>query len=317
MKYLSFMGLIFSIGYNYYVPFNERKIYTICFTALYCGLLFQSYSITKNWKVLLLPFVCSCFVVITSLLPVITQNENFFEEFIELFSFPIIFMFALFLYSFYQEKITIKLSEGITLIQSLSLIYFVADFYLQNSENIFTKIALFITIILSSFSIFHALTYFKLSNTVRLTLSIWSTVIALIFSLINIYYVLHNNDIQNSSNFSLISQSLNIALQYFLLGISVVFFAQNFGLLVQFMPKKNPTELDILENLLESKIIHIERFSDNQENISNSIFCIMYVIIMFGLNLKLNYLPSLTMIWLVIYTVPLILNSIRHIKNYR
>ena len=217
----------------------------------------------------------------------------------------------LFTAAFNKEKTTAKVTEGITLIQSLSLIYLIIDYNLKDSENWFLKIILVIAILFSLFSIFHSLTYLKLSKTVRLTLSVWSTIIMFAFAIINIYNVYQNEEIENSKY---ISQGLYIVLQYFLLGVSAIYIAQNYMLLVGFLPSRNG---NYKNELTENKKDHLERFSENQVNIKDSIFCILYAIIIYGLNFKYNFLPSLTMIWLVFFTFPLILNTIENKKNYR
>ena len=131
------------------------------------------------------------------------------------------------------------------------------------------------------------------------------------FAIINIYNVYQNEEIENSKY---ISQGLYIVLQYFLLGVSAIYIAQNYMLLVGFLPSRNG---NYKNELTENKKDHLERFSENQVNIKDSIFCILYAIIIYGLNFKYNFLPSLTMIWLVFFTFPLILNTIENKKNYR
>ena len=316
MIILSIIALIFTIYFNYYVSFNERKIYTISLTALFCGLTIETYKITKNWKIVRFPLIGSYLIILFTILPF--RSVVIFEDLIKVFSYVLIFIFALFISFDNNEKTTSNLTEGVTLIQSLSLIYWITDFYLLNSENIFAKIILIIALIITSsftiFSIYHALTYTKLSNTIRLTLSIWSTLIMITFSIINILSILQNDDINNSNY---ISQVLNIVLQYFLLGISVFYIVQNHNLIVNFLPGKHDKLIKAIspELLIDNKTNHLERYAENQVKIEDSMFCILYAIILYGLNLILNFLPSLTLIWLVIFTFPVILNITKKISK--
>ena len=311
MIILSILALIFTIYIGYRISSTDRKLFSISLIALFSGLIFESYRISKNWKIVIFTFVGSYILSLTSFLPGKREKEYIFENHIEFFPYAIIFLFALFTAAFNKEKTTAKVTEGITLIQSLSLIYLIIDYNLKDSENWFLKIILVIAILFSLFSIFHSLTYLKLSKTVRLTLSVWSTIIMFAFAIINIYNVYQNEEIENSKY---ISQGLYIVLQYFLLGVSAIYIAQNYMLLVGFLPSRNG---NYKNELTENKKDHLERFSENQVNIKDSIFCILYAIIIYGLNFKYNFLPSLTMIWLVFFTFPLILNTIENKKNYR
>jgi hypothetical protein len=197
--------------------------------------------------------------------------------------------------------VTIKLTEGITLLLSLSLVYWAVDYGFTNYNNWFAVTLLTIAFIFSAFSILNALTNIQLTRNIRLTLSIWSTVIMFAFAIDNIIRVFSNQDIESSQY---LSQGLYIALQYFLLGVSAVFIMQNFLLLTEFLPSKGGNyKADLKENIKT----HIDRFSDNQVSIRLSLFCILYAVTIFGLNYEYHVLPRHTMIWLVFLTFPLIL----------
>jgi len=133
------------------------------------------------------------------------------------------------------------------------------------------------------------------------------------FAIDNIIRVFSNPNIENSKY---LSDGLYIGLQYFLLGVSAVYIMQNYMLLVVFLPNKNG---NYRHDLSEAKKDHIDRYSDQQVYIGQSIFCILFVGTVYWLNYKYQVLPRHTMIWLVFLTFPLILQLTALIngrKNY-
>src|SRR5690606_17430287 len=141
-----------------------------------------------------------------------------------------------------------------------------------------------IGLFLSIFSIINALTHIQLSRTSRLTLSIWSTVIMFAFAIDNIIRVFSNPDIESSY----LSHGLYIGLQYFLLGVSAVYIMQNFMLLAAFLPSNDG---NYNRDLKENKKDHIDRYSDEQVDIGQSLLCILVTGTVYWLNHKFRILP--------------------------
>src|SRR5690606_18166009 len=104
----------------------------------------------------------------------------------------------------------------ITLLLSLSLVYWTIDCGFTNYHNWFAYTLLTIAFLLTVFSIVNALTNLHLSKTTRFTLSIWSTVIMFAFAVDNIFRVFGNPDIESTY----LSDGLYIGVQFFLLGVS-------------------------------------------------------------------------------------------------
>src|SRR5690606_12035395 len=129
----------------------------------------------------------------------------------------------------------------------------------------------------------------------------------------NIIRVFSNPGIESSY----FSDGLFIGLQYFLLGVSAVYIMQNYMLLAAFLPSKNG---NYRNDLKENKKDHIDRYSDEQVNIRQSLFCIIFTGTVYWLNHKYQVLPRHTMIWLVLLTFPFILyltTLLNGQKNYR
>lgn len=308
------IGLVLTIYIGYRASISDRKIFSIGLIALFAGLLFESFRVSDSWKKVIGIFIGSYLFSLISFLPGKREHHYNFENHITMWPFVFIFIFALLFGIFHKDRVTAKLTEGITLLLSISLIYWAADYGFINYHNWFSITLLTIGIIFSIFSIINALTHIHLSRTNRLTLSIWSAVIMFAFALDNIIRVFSNPEIESSKY---LSDGLFIGLQYFLLGVSAVYIMQNYMLLAAFLPSKNG---NYKKDLKENKTDHINRYSEEQANIKHSLFCIIFTGTVYWLNHKYQILPRHTMIWLVFLTFPLFLRLITLInsqKNYR
>jgi hypothetical protein len=300
---LSIFGLALTIYIGYRTSLSNRKLFSVSLLALFAGLLYESFRVSDKWKTVVGIFIGAYFFSMFNFLPGKREVYYNFENHIESWPYYFIFLFTLIFAIFNKDKVTIKLTEGITLLLSLSFIYWTVDYGFTNYHNWFAITLLTIAFIFTAFSILNALTDIKLTKNIRLTLSIWSTVIMFAFAIDNIIRVFSNQDIENSQY---LSQGLYIALQYFLLGVSAVFIMQNFILLTEFLPGRDGNyKADLKENIKT----HIDRFSDKQVSIRLSLFCILYAAAIYGLNYEYHVLPRHTMVWLVFLTFPLILQA--------
>lgn len=290
---------------------RDEKLFSVSLLALSAGLLFESFRITDNWRNVIYIFIGTYFFSIFSLLVGIIGSDYNFQFYIEFWPYYFMFIFSMTTAIFNKDKVTAKLTEGITLLQSLSIIYWTIDYGFLNVDNWFAKSLLIIVLIFSFFSLVQSLSHIALSRTVRLTLSIWSSIIMLAFALDNIYGVYQNEAIETTE---FLSQGLYIGLQYFLLGISVIYVTQNYMLLVGFLPNKNG---DYKNNLKVTKEEHIERYSDKQVLIGHSMVCISYTVTIYVLNYRYQILPRHTMIWLVFLTFPFVLQLVDKLKMER
>lgn len=306
------IGLLFTIYLAYRASIYDKKLFSGSIIALFAGLLFESFRVSKSWKTIIFVFIAAYFFSLFSFLPGKHVDSYSFDCNLEVWPYSFIVFFAIFFAISHEDEMKVKLDEGITLLLSISLIYWIID-YSFNYQNWFTIIFLTLVIIFTAFSIINALTKIELTRSVRLILSIWSTLIMFALAIDNIIKVFSNQDIESAI---FLSQGLNIGLQYFFLGISAAYIIQNYLLLAAFLPNKSG---DYIYDLKENMKVHIARYSNKQVFIGNSWFCILYAGIIFWLNYKYQVLPRNTMIWFVLLTFPLILRLIDLIngrKNY-
>ena len=308
------IGLLLTLYIGYRASISDRKLFSVSLLALFAGLLFESIRVSGSWKTVVGIFAGTYLFSLTTFLPGKREQVYNFENHIEMWSYLFLFIFAIFFGIAYKDRVTAKLTEGVTLLLSLSLVYWTVDYGFTNYHNWFAYTLLTISFSMTVFSIINALTNLHLSRTTRLTLSVWSTVIMFAFAVDNIFRVFDNPDIESTY----LSYGLYIGLQFFLLGVSAVYIMQNYMLLVAFLPSKNG---NYRRDLKENKEDHIERFSEEQVLTGHSILCILYAVTFYGLNYKYQILPRHTIIWLVFLTFPLFLRLIDLIvygrKNYR
>ncbi|MDP4202816.1 MAG: hypothetical protein Q8861_08985 [Bacteroidota bacterium] len=299
------IGFLLTGYIGYRASLTDRKLFSLSLLALFAGLLFESFRISDNWKTVIGIFCGAYLLSLFCFLPGKHEFDYNFENHIEIWPYSFIFLFALIFAIIHKDRVTAKLTEGTTLLLSISLIYWAFDYGLMNYHNWFSISLMTLGFLLATFSIINALTHIRLSRTNRLVLSVWSTVIMFAFAIDNIIRVFCNPSIESSPY---LSESLYIGTQYFLLGVSAVYIMQNYMLLVAFLPSRNSNYKD---DLRENKEDHINRYSDKQINIGQSIFCIIFTVTVYWLNYKFQFLPRHTMIWLVFLTFPMILYVIR------
>jgi hypothetical protein len=308
------IGLLLTLYIGYRASISDRKLFSVSLLALFAGLLFESIRVSGSWKNVAGIFAGTYLFSLTAFLPGKRERVYNFENHIEMWPYVFLFIFALIFGITYKDRVTAKLNEGITLLLSLSLVYWTVDYGFTNYHNWFAYTLLIISFVLTAFSIVNALTNLHLSKTTRLTLSIWSTIIMFSFAVDNIFRVFENPEIESTY----LSDGLYIGLQFFLLGVSAVYIMQNYMLLSAFIPSKNG---NYRSELKENKKDHIDRFSDEQVLTAHSILCIIYAVTFYGLNYKYQVLPRHTMIWSVFLTFPFFLRICDFItygrKNYR
>ena len=289
----------------YKISVSEHKILSISYIALLLGVLFESFRITDNWKTVIYIFIGSLLLSLFCFLPYKHESNYIFENHLENWPYYFLFFFAFGSSIWHSDSTIIKLTEGLTLIQTISIIYWLLDYGIYNIDSWFTKISITIILLFSFLSIFHSLSYYVLSRTTRLTLSIWSSLIMLLFAIDKIYRVFQYGDIENSKYFS---QSFYIGIQYFLLGVSSIYIIQNVIMLMGFLPGKHTFfNSQYFKELRELKNDHIERYSDEQVNIFHSIICILLTGTFYFINYKYQYLPRHTSIWIGFILFPFLL----------
>lgn len=307
--------LLLYISYRMYI--TERVLIPISIFTLIAGAIIETKRITEKWWIVISTALISFFLSFLVFLPGKREHNYDFENHIEIWPYYFLVFFLIFTIVFNKEKVIPKLTEGITLIQSIAIIYWVVDFGLIKSDNLFLIVLICLGLFFSIFSIFHAFTHTELTRTNRLTLSIWSTIIFVLLATENIIRIFHNEQIENTED---ITSGFYIGLQYFLLGISSVYIVQNYFMLIGFLPGKGSFfNKQYFKELKELKSEHIKRYSIDQINVLHSLFCIVFTGVIFYLNFYYKIVPKHIAIWIVFVTFPLVIYIYEYLtkRNHR
>lgn len=305
---VTIIAVVFTVFIGYRIAVSPQKLFTVGMLALFGGLLFESIRVSENPK-FILPIFIGAYVF--SLLIFLPDKNDFpynLEGRLKVWPYYFMAIYAFGFIVFNQEKVTQKLTEGITLLLSVSLIYWLIDLGIGRFRTTFGYILMGIVFVFSAFSILNALSKMKLTRTNRLILSIWSSIIILIFTIDNLIGVFDAGKTASP----LLSERLYLSLQYFFLGISAIYILQNYFMIAMFLPGKNS---NYKEDFREAVSEHINRYSDRQVLVGHSLFCIVYTAVIYGLNYKFEILPRHTTIWLVIFSFPILIGLYEGISS--
>ena len=300
LSVLAAIGFTIYIGYR--VSVSERKLLPFSVVFLSVGVIVESFRRSKDWKIIAKNFFISYLGSFFCFLPGKKERVYDFEKYIMQWPYAFLLVYSLLFFIRYKEKITAKLTEGITLLLSISMLYWCLDVGLfSDFDNKFLVFLAVFVVFSSLASIFYILTDIELTKNHRLILSIWSAIIILVFSIDNIYNVYNKGDLESSKLFS---ENFILVVQHFLLGISSMYFVQNAALIFRFLPSKGG---NYSEDLAKIKKEHIYRYSDQQVDSYLAFLCLVYSLVLYGLNMKYHIFPRNVMIWFVIFTFPMIL----------
>ena len=305
---LLIIGAILTVGFFGYVFYrvyqSERTLISIMIIPLILGIVFENRRLSSDWKTIALKIFGSLLLSILAFLPSRNENNYNFENHIEMWPFMFILWFTLASIFFHKKKIIPELTEGITLLQSISIVYWVVDIGFLNFKNVFVYIVMSIGIIFCFVSFVHAFSYIRLTKSARLFLSIWSAIIMVIFAVDHIYRVFH---FDHFVDYKMLNDTLNV-LQYFLLGVSLIYIFQNAYMLLVYFPDRNSwygkTQMKDIRQMNET---HIKRYSRNQIKIVDSIIALIFTSGIYYWNYQHQIMPRHTIIWLLIWLFPFVI----------
>lgn len=227
---MTFFGYVIFRTYQ-----SQNSLLSIMTIPLILGIIFENRRLSSDWKDILLKVSVSLALSVFAFLPGKRERNYSFEQHIEIWPYFFITFFVIGSVIHHEKKITPKLTEGITLLQSISIIYWIVDIGFLNFKNIFAYTLMVIGLVFCIISFIHAFSYIKLTRNARLFLSIWSSIIMIIFAADHIYRVFNYNYF---IDYKIINDGLDV-LQYFLLGVSLIYIFQNAIMLLEYLPSKS------------------------------------------------------------------------------
>ena len=306
--FISLIVLMLAASFTVATQNAGKRLIPIGILALIAGVLFEGRRVSQKWSTVLLITLASLVVSMLAFLPGRGERDYQITDHIEVWPYFFIIIFALISVCTHGNKVVPRLTEGITLLQSIAVIYWVIDHGDINTDNYLVIGLMGIGIMLSLYSAFHAFTYTTLSQGGRLTLSLWSSTIMMLFAIDNVYRVYHNEQIESTAD---VSQAAYITLQFFLLGISAIYIIQNFLMLMGFLPGKGTFfNAQYFRDVRELKKDHINRYSERQISIGHSFICVALASTTFVLNYNYQIFPIHVAIWLMFLLFPVFMSFI-------
>jgi hypothetical protein len=289
----------------YHVSTPNRQVIPLSVFAVIIGLILESRKIAKNWSDVLNSVLFAFCLSLCAFIPFRKEYEYSFENHVAVFPYFFIGFLSILRIGEDEDAATPKLTEGITLVQSIALAYWIIDYDLVSTESLFLKISMFVGLLLSLYSVFHAFTRTTLSRAGRFTLSIWSSVVMLVFAAGNINRM---DLVLCGEHAAGVRHIVSVALESFLLGVSCIYMIQNFLMLARFLPDKNRLfNAEYRKNVRELTELHIKRYSDSQVDVLHSLLCVIFSVSCFALNYHYQIAPRNVAIWGVFVVFPLVL----------
>ena len=106
---------------------SGRRFIPLGVLALIAGVFFESKRLTEKWLTVLLTALGSFTFSFVAFLASKREQIYNFENHIEMWPYTFIFIFITFKIIVHKDKVIPKLTKGITLLQSIAVIYWVID----------------------------------------------------------------------------------------------------------------------------------------------------------------------------------------------
>lgn len=296
--------IILFVGFVFYRIFqNEKNLISIMLIPVILGIIYENRRLSVSWGELTLKLALSLFISLIAFIPDKKEFDYGLDHHIELYLYFFIVIFTLISVINHGEKLIPKLTEGASLLLSISIIYWIVDIGFLNFDDAFSFGLVIIGLVFCILTFIHAFSYVKLTRTARLFLSIWSSIIMIIFAVDYIYRVF-NLDYFVENQF--LNSGLN-TLQYFLLGVSLIYIFQNAFMLLEYVPSKHRFYgKEHMKDIRKMNKTHIKRFSMVQVKISDSFIVLGIVSLVYFINFRFQLMPRHTMIWLVLWLYPIV-----------
>lgn len=293
---LAIYGLIAHLAFQ--AGIGEK---TLLLIPVLSGLLIEKRKLTGSWKIVWRNLLFALLGSLISFIPA-KQSHYDLESHIEFWPFCFIFMFLTISIFADDERGVISVGEGHTLLLNLALIYLISDWnWLIKPEAL--QIALMVLLVLFTLYVFfHAFSRHKLSKNHRFVLSLWSSIIMLVFAINHLVRILRktiNTPELDTANWVLF-------LNYFLLGIALIYIYRNLLMLTVYLPEKQKFYNAAHKKAMQAaNKIHIKRYSPFQLPRAMAWAIVLGSGLLYIVNFQYAFLDSHTLIMGVLWIFPL------------
>jgi len=187
----------------YSISNTDQKI-SLYNIPLILGVLYETKKLCKRWDTLIIKTLLSILLsLILTLMFIGLTRDDMSNKIISFWPITFVVTTILLTFNLYSDKISTKLTEGVTLMQSIAVIYWIAMSEFLIHFNWFKIFLILLILYFIIFSFYNAISYTELTRRKILTLSIWSSIIMFFFSLNYIYkmYVFFDSDTSHLNSF--------------------------------------------------------------------------------------------------------------------
>lgn len=210
-------------------------------------------------------------------------------------------------FQYMKDSVRPKLGEGLTLISTISFLYFLSEIF-----RMYHPSRLWLVILPSLFTFLCAFTSLDLSRGVRLFLSLWNTFIHLIFGIFMVLLILRPS--KEAGAIPPVSDPMALFMfcfQYAMLGAASIYISYNLYMLIGFLPPKKKMFSKEYQRQIKKMIEeHLGRYSTVQINPAYALL----IVFLHGGPLMANYLfhfaSPLFMFWYSLSISPLIVQFV-------
>jgi hypothetical protein len=303
LYFVLLIPIFFTLYLFFYMYSHEQRLIPFYFISLYIGIFYSSYMLTKQTDSIILCTIIAYYASFLTFIPKLNAEYNL-DSRITTWPYVFLFIYLAIITIQFKNKTMPKISEGLSFLFSISLLYWLYDLNKWSLATAFaTPLRLIITLYVG-FAVLHAFTQFKLNPVTRFILSLGTSLIVISLAIHNILALYQRGDLLQQTT---LLEEMSIAIQYFLLGTSSIFLFMNVMLIIQFLPNKYTR--NYINDLKEVYNDHIERFSQSQLTIFEALLALIITTPLFYLNHHYQWFPATTMIWMIFIILPLIINK--------
>lgn len=292
---------------------SHRILLPTSLVALVAGMLFEYRRISESWSIVLATAAGSFALSFLAFLPGKRESNYDIENHIQMWPFFFCGFFILIAIASHKYRVTAQLHEGMTLLQTIALGYWVIDAGGLDDPSPVTSVFLGLIGLFALYSVLHAFLPLTLSRGARLWLSLWSSTVMFFLAIDNIRRVYGLGYVEHAEDWK--GASLILA-NYFLLGTSSIYMAQNAMMLAGFLPGKGTFfNKKYFKEVKELRQDHIKRYSKEQASFKTAFACLLFAGGSFCANHYFGLVRSNFAIWLVFLVFPVFLGLLHMLQG--
>lgn len=305
------LPFLFSVYLIYYAIRSDQQFIPFSMFALIAGLIYESYRITKSYEQILIYSLISYVISLLAFLPDKNEISYSFDTHFKIWIFFYLFTYLLIFIFQHDKKTTATIGEGTSFLFYMAFVYWLYEHHLLNVDHLLIQILTALILVYSFFAMIHAFSTIPHRAMSRFVLSVATSIVIFTLCLNHIFQLYAQGDLSLERT---LSQNLILCIQHFLLGTSAIYLFQNMMLLLAFLPNKYSSSY--IQDLKDTAQNHIDRFSESHISLIQAFICFGISIMAYTLNIFLKVLHPNTIIWLVIFICPMIVQYFDKAEAY-